>query len=152
MLDTNLHWGRCWIRILIKVNSGSGLALNQCLTNLLDIVGRLLLEPAEQEGEAAERAAAPSRQKAPRTRQVGSVCCRNQGNFLCCMPWFFVSRGFQKKNSRRKYKKSKVEMFFREKRTLLIKDLLEWYGWLFFISCLHTVPCIHEISVADGLV
>ncbi len=37
------------------------------------IVGRLLLEPAEQEGEAAERAA-PSRQEAPRTRKVGSVC------------------------------------------------------------------------------
>ncbi len=36
------------------------------------IVGRLLLEPAEQEGEAAERAA-PSRQEAARTRKVGSL-------------------------------------------------------------------------------
>ncbi len=39
---------------------------------LICIVGRLLLEPAEQEGEAAERAA-PSRQEAARTRQVGSL-------------------------------------------------------------------------------
>jgi hypothetical protein len=129
------------------VNAGSGSALNQCLTNLLTIVGRLLVEPAEQEGEAAERAA-PSRQEAPRTRKVGSVCCRYQGNFLMLLALVLFSRVFQRKNSRRKYKKRQSRNFFREKRTPLIEicwNNILLYPMIFF----HTLSAYRAMYTQD---